>query len=133
MLRPRSNLSSVEDLSSLEPILNFVFRLPTSGWISALITIVNHVPRETPTRVIDVGHYKSLIVTRSYVAEGRKGSWVALSHSWGREAHFVTDSENVLQKQMDIPLADLPYTFLDAMHVTRKLGQQYLWIGSLCM
>jgi hypothetical protein len=32
-----------------------------------------------------------------------------------------------------ISLKDLPKTFQDAVHITRKLGYQYLWIDSLCI
>lgn len=86
-----------------------------------------------PTCVIDIGHPSGPIVPRLYVNEGRRGPWVALSHCWGREVHFVTDSENIWAKQTGISLADLPHTFQDAIHVTRKLGHGYLWIDSLCI
>lgn len=86
-----------------------------------------------PTRVIDIGHANSDIAPRLYVTEGRRGSWVTLSHCWGREAHFVTNSNNIAQKQVSIPISELEPTFLDAIYVTRQLGQRYLWIDSLCI
>ena len=32
-----------------------------------------------------------------------------------------------------IPFSELPRTFQDAVHITRRLGIQYLWIDSLCI
>lgn len=37
------------------------------------------------------------------------------------------------QRQENIPFADLPKTFQDAIIITRRLGIQYLWIDSLCI
>jgi hypothetical protein len=86
-----------------------------------------------PTRVIDIGDPNSAVAPRIYITEGRLGSWVTLSHCWGREAHLVTNSDNIARKKLGIPISDLEPTFLDAIYVTRRLGQRYLWIDSLCI
>ncbi len=63
-----------------------------------------------------------------------KEEYVALSHSWGKEAHFVTHTGNVEQYKKDgIPLARLPATFRDAVITTRAIGKRNLWIDSICI
>lgn len=41
--------------------------------------------------------------------------------------------ENFHSRQKRFSINDLPKTFQDAILVTRELGQQYLWIDSLCI
>jgi hypothetical protein len=86
-----------------------------------------------PSRVIDVGpsdvsHEPLLTVTG-----GEMGKWVALSHCWGNQSQFVTNSNNLLTRKRMIPLEDMPKTFSDAVFVTCQLGYRYLWIDSLCI
>ena len=40
---------------------------------------------------------------------------------------------NIDEYKVRLPLEDLPRTFLDAIHIARKLGIKYLWIDSLCI
>lgn len=91
-----------------------------------------------PTRVLDVGsddespmvhlcdtdslpNHDSNIVQR----------YVTLSHCWGGtlEKKLVQESMNDFRRC--IPFIDLPQTFQDTIHVTRKLGVKYLWIDAL--
>ena len=46
---------------------------------------------------------------------------------------FCTYTTNIEQFKERIDIAELPKTFQDAVHVTRQLGLQYLWIDSLCI
>lgn len=57
---------------------------------------------------------------------------MVLSHCWGGQVPVQLKLANIDQFRKAI-LSDLPTTFSDAIHVTRTLGKQYLWIDSLCI
>ena len=82
-----------------------------------------------PTRVIDVGD--SSHPPKLYITHDEPGIWVALSHCWGREVRFVTESRNLSDRQQAMALEDIPATFRDAILITRRLEHHYLWIDSL--
>ncbi|KAJ0422072.1 heterokaryon incompatibility protein-domain-containing protein [Aspergillus carlsbadensis] len=85
-----------------------------------------------PTRVIDVGPQGSRSqLPKLILTNGAKGSWVALSHCWGKVHLLTTTTENV--ESMREGIANLPPTFQDAVYLTRELGLRYLWIDSLCI
>lgn len=86
-----------------------------------------------PTRVIDVGPNDGSREPCLKVTKDELGVWAALSHCWGSRARFVTDSENIQDRQKGLSMEDMPKTFSDAVTVTRQLGYQYLWIDSLCI
>ena len=64
---------------------------------------------------------------------GEPGTFVALSHCWGTRAHFVLDSNSLIQLLGGMDLNGLPPTFRNTVNVTRALGYRYLWIDSLCI
>ena len=84
-----------------------------------------------PTRLLDVGDESH--PPKLYVTHHEQGIWVALSHCWGREARFVTESRSIAERQQGMTLEAIPATFRDGILVTRRLGYQYLWIDSLCI
>jgi len=86
-----------------------------------------------PTRVIDVGLDMDTPQVRVFETKGLQGTWVALSHCWGRLARLVTETSSLHDRTQGIALSELPKTFLDAIKITRKLGYRYLWIDSLCI
>ncbi|KAF2468329.1 HET-domain-containing protein [Lindgomyces ingoldianus] len=89
-----------------------------------------------PTRVIDVGSKDSPNVRLFCDTQDRPGKYLALSHRWGsptQNKKFCTEKDNLKKHEEGIRIADLPKTFRDAIHVTRNLGVQYLWIDSLCI
>lgn len=93
------------------------------------------LPREMPTRVIDVGdayHSPHLYETR-----GARSAFVALSHRWGTKhdgyKSLTTTSANFHAHCHGIPLESLPKTFRDAVLITRELGLRFIWIDSLCI
>ncbi|KAL4911359.1 heterokaryon incompatibility protein-domain-containing protein [Aspergillus multicolor] len=61
--------------------------------------------------------------------------WVALSYVWGEaQAHaLVKGNYNAYHEQGALKFDRMPATILDAMWVTRELGERYLWIDSLCI
>jgi len=89
-----------------------------------------------PTRVIDVGEDDKTV--RLVLTDEMRERYVALSHCWGElteeeKAKRCTTRENEERRAQWLPVTELPQTFQDAIIVTRKLGQQYLWIDSLCI
>jgi hypothetical protein len=91
------------------------------------------LPHNMPTRLIDVGSIDGSHEPRLRITGNEDGEWVALSHCWGTHSSFKTDSTNILARQSQISLEEMPPTFHDAVIVTRRLGYQYLWIDSLCI
>ncbi|KAK7728222.1 hypothetical protein SLS53_009422 [Cytospora paraplurivora] len=94
-----------------------------------------------PTRLVDLteidldlDHGKlRLIATQDPV------QYIALSHCWGvlpdeQRSQWLTTRDNVEDRlRSGFDLEVLPRTFRDAITVTLELGQQYLWIDSLCI
>ncbi|KAF8854624.1 HET-domain-containing protein [Acephala macrosclerotiorum] len=60
--------------------------------------------------------------------------YATLSHCWGVDRVEVKLTKNSLAAFHDrIVLESLSKTFRDAVHITQKLGIEYLWIDSLCI
>ncbi|KAK1621937.1 heterokaryon incompatibility protein-domain-containing protein [Colletotrichum phormii] len=91
-----------------------------------------------PTRVIDVRSEGSESCRLLCADRGQTnpGKYLALSHRWGapdQHRKFCTLKENLGSFKEEIKITELPQTFQDAIKVTRSLGIEYLWIGSLCI
>jgi hypothetical protein len=89
-----------------------------------------------PTRVIDVGDgytARLLLTDKDKISQG--AHYVTLSHCWGDLSadKWNTTTGNEDRRAKGFPITELPQTFQDAIRVTRELGQQYLWIDSLCI
>ena len=67
----------------------------------------------------------------------QKPRYVALSYVWG-EARALRNMKDI-KKDLEVKgsllerAKELPNTIKDAMSLTRKLGEQYLWVNSLCV
>jgi hypothetical protein len=59
--------------------------------------------------------------------------YATLSHCWGHHKFTMLMRNNFENFRVHIPLEGLSKTFKDAIHTTRFLGLQYLWIDSLCI
>lgn len=61
--------------------------------------------------------------------------FIALSHCWGQgeDQPLKTVKTTVELQQTGIEISSLSRTFHDAVAVSRRLGEQYLWIDSLCI
>jgi hypothetical protein len=95
--------------------------------------------RVLPSRLLYVGNSDPNILVLHNTAN-RIGieRYVALSHCWGDlpaevKETFCSSTRNISSRQEGFSINDLPKTFQDAIRVTRELGQQYLWIDSLCI
>jgi hypothetical protein len=85
-----------------------------------------------PYRILDVGSSEN---PRLRLIEDCKdeAEYIALSYCWGVEDTFVTTRENLAAFKLSIDERKLPQTFVDAIKVSRHLGQRYLWIDALCI
>ena len=88
--------------------------------------------RGLPTRVIDVGNDEG-DEPFLHISEGKKGSYVALSHCWGEGLSVRTEKSNFSKHQSSIPFNTLPKSFKDAISVVRAINIRYIWIDSLCI
>lgn len=86
-----------------------------------------------PTRVIDVRAGGAPETAALYATCGEKGLYAALTHCWGGKVPCKTTSATLDKYSETLPMDLLPENFLDAIHVTRKLGLRYLWIDALCI
>ncbi|KAH8687932.1 heterokaryon incompatibility protein-domain-containing protein [Tricladium varicosporioides] len=138
--RFKSTLQLLEDSNDTNTGSEAAFQL-TSAWLEeclethkrCLASATGDPP--LPRRVIDVGSIEGDDLTEPYLLEtfGQRGKYLTLSHCWGGGSPIKTTKENIERHWNEIKLANLPRTFRDAVHVTRKLGYKYLWIDSLCI
>ncbi|KAI0653372.1 heterokaryon incompatibility protein-domain-containing protein [Cubamyces menziesii] len=84
-----------------------------------------------PTRLIDCSDPDRLriVETNSSV----RGTYIALSYVWGEDQPHRTTELNLFWYKLRIDPAELPQTILDAIHVTRALGIDLLWVDGLCI
>ncbi|KAJ8118954.1 hypothetical protein OPT61_g166 [Boeremia exigua] len=87
-----------------------------------------------PTRLLDVSNTDvRLVESKTDIDRSTEGSYLALSHCWGRVPIIRTLKENYEQHKKGISPEKLSKTFREAVHTTRKLGFRYIWIDSLCI
>lgn len=88
-----------------------------------------------PRRLIDVGICKNSQAVSLLDTIGQLGSYVALSHCWGStgKSHWKTTLKTLEDRKKTIDLEFLPKNYQDAIIITRKIGQRFLWIDSLCI
>lgn len=86
-----------------------------------------------PTRVLDVGSGEGSQVTL-VEKKGYCDWYVALSHCWGTGDDLKSQMSDLQQKlRNSVDPKALPKTFRDAVHFTRRIGVQFLWIDSFCI
>jgi len=85
-----------------------------------------------PTRMIDVGQTgdSTICLVEADECAGQP-SYIALSHCWGKSRPVQLTRSTAARLKAGFTLMDLPKTFQDAIHVTRKMRIRYLWIDSL--
>lgn len=86
-----------------------------------------------PTRVIDVGNAGDERLRLCETKKKSTGQYAALSYCWGSGQSLTTTSANVQDMKSGLLLPQLPQTLIDAVHVTRSLRIQYLWVDALCI
>lgn len=104
-------------------------------WLEAC-NLHTHCPKlfeqSLPYRILDVGSFSDPRL-RLIEGCGHKDTYIALSYCWGVKDTFVTTRENLEAFKINIGERELPQTFVDAISVSRHLGQRYLWIDALCI
>jgi hypothetical protein len=85
-----------------------------------------------PIRLVDVGSSVGEICPFLAETRGKRGSYLTLSHRWGKH-QTETIKDNIHRFKQALPMDELPQTFKDAIIVTRQLGFRYIWIDSLCI
>lgn len=87
-----------------------------------------------PTRVIEVGNIGDERFQLYETQENTTGQYTALSYCWGTDQPLKLTSTNIENMKSGLmQLSQLPQTLADAVHVTRSLGIQYLWVDALCI
>jgi hypothetical protein len=86
---------------------------------------------QLPTRLIYVGKDKSSMKLVCSKSVSPRPIYVALTHRWGYPEgakQFSLTPENIGDLMKTIDETKMPKTFRDAVHVTRGLDIEYLWI-----
>ncbi|KAH6663085.1 heterokaryon incompatibility protein-domain-containing protein [Halenospora varia] len=92
-----------------------------------------------PTRVIDVGSLDDSRQPRLYVTseKDRCTPYLTLSYCWGEQTqentNLVTTESTFNERQISIPMDELPLCCRDAVKITRKLGFRFIWIDAICI
>ncbi|RFU35042.1 hypothetical protein B7463_g1301, partial [Scytalidium lignicola] len=105
------------------------------GWIKACH---NHkqcgtlAPVPLPKRVVNVGTQDSKAAYLE-LGDGKVGQYLTLSYCWGSSPGITTTFDTLDEHLRQLPVERLPTTLSDAIHITRELGFQYLWIDAFCI
>lgn len=115
-----------------------------NAWITTCLTYHKQCKRSqelrkdgwNPSRVLDVQAENVKSGIRLWEPDAASGQidYVTLSHSWGKNPHFVNlnvESYKIFKEEIKDEI--LTRTFRNAVATTRKLGKRYLWIDSLCI
>jgi Heterokaryon incompatibility protein (HET) len=108
-------------------------------WISNCLLSHQKCPKKStssilPTRVLDLSTERGEHRIRLHISNDEHATYAALSYCWGSTPQLTTTQEYLHSSTRDgIEIEKLPKTLQDAIHATRKLEIQYLWIDSLCI
>ncbi|KAH7228388.1 heterokaryon incompatibility protein-domain-containing protein [Fusarium solani] len=104
-------------------------------WVEDCTETHTECPKESqtvlPTRVLLLGSLPTNV--RLVLSQGKPAKYVALSHCWGSSMPLKLTTSSLASLMEGISMESLPKTFQDAVHITRFLGIDYLWIDSLCI
>lgn len=89
----------------------------------------SQISSQLPTRVLSI---KGPTTVSLYQPEHEMAEYVCLSHCWGTASFLQTTERNLEHHLIQVPWAELPKTFQDAVSFTYALGIRYIWIDSLC-
>lgn len=84
-----------------------------------------------PDRVIDCLDTSNpkIILTHGEMS----GTYVTLSYVWGGPQPMLTTKNVALYTTEGLAMGEFPQSIRDAVTVTHKIGQRYLWIDALCI
>lgn len=102
------------------------------SWIRECQQIHPHTASQTTLDLSQLGaaHFRVVDACKSTLVELNVSCrFVALSYVWGN----YTQPALFLNENNSFIVEDLPRTIRDAIHLTRLLGEQYLWVDSICI
>lgn len=114
--------------------------LATASQRDNVVNIVHgdHGSVTAPTPLVYVGSEDSKDPPR--LVDGQEylynGGYLILSYCWGltpKDAPWLLTTATLQQFTSDIRLTVLPQTLHDAIIWTRKLGERYIWMDSMCI
>lgn len=65
--------------------------------------------------------------------EGEAGTYITLSHCWGKNPIITTKTTNIDHYKKEIPWDELSKTFQEAIIFASLMGIESIWIDSLCI
>ncbi|EXA29381.1 hypothetical protein FOVG_19121 [Fusarium oxysporum f. sp. pisi HDV247] len=86
-----------------------------------------------PTRLLDVGHRDDGVVRLIETETITSARFIALSYCWGSAVTIKTTLAGLGKMKLGLEVSELPQAYIDAVHLTRRLGIRYLWIDALCI
>ncbi|CZR53560.1 uncharacterized protein PAC_03439 [Phialocephala subalpina] len=101
-------------------------------WVSQCQQTHNHVKSQAKLNLgaLGVSHFRVVDVLENRLVEIRGfHRYVALSYVWGdcAQPKVLTTNTNFIDAE------HLPRTIRDAIHLTKLLGERYVWIDSICI
>jgi hypothetical protein len=95
--------------------------------------------RKYPRRLVAIDAHTA--TPRIRLVDGKavkrdKATYLTLSHCWGKvaeDAPWKLTKSSAPSFYTDIPFHILPLTFRQAISITSRLGEKYIWIDSLCI
>lgn len=64
---------------------------------------------------------------------GASFPYIALNYCWGTGKPLTTKTDNFAALKAEFPLSSLPQALQDAIVMTQKIGQRYIWRDALCI
>ncbi|KAK5998978.1 hypothetical protein PT974_01363 [Cladobotryum mycophilum] len=77
------------------------------------------------------------VVDLCLVRSSSKARYLSLSYVWGKVSGLQLKASN--RRDLEVPqalarlMSEIPRTITDAMHLTRQMGERFLWVDSLCI
>ncbi|RDI83525.1 hypothetical protein Vi05172_g6459 [Venturia inaequalis] len=88
-------------------------------------------PPPLPHRVLNVKN--ELQIQLQFPQDSARSNYVCLSYAWGGPQPLILTASSQSSLQTGIGSHEFPPTIRDAIHTTRELGFEYLWIDALCI
>jgi hypothetical protein len=86
-----------------------------------------------PTRLVWVGDTTNDVV-KLVETGGQCPPYLILSYCWGKTNDTAkTTEKNYRERTKRIQTSALPKTIRDAIHLTRAMGEKYIWIDAMCI
>ncbi|KAL8389018.1 hypothetical protein RB599_010400 [Gaeumannomyces hyphopodioides] len=86
---------------------------------------------QAPIRLIEISPDKSII--RLVESRSLQEPFCALSYCWGDVRFLSTTRSNYQSLLQRIPVDKLCLTIQQAIDITRRIGQKYLWVDAICI